>query len=134
PVNQSALPDALIYVPSTFGIIVEAKVAAALDLGQLRRHAASAGWNARTYVTIRLTWQSLFRAFQLVKITGTPAFLRDQFLEYLRLIGVAPFDGFKSQDFDHFIGDDPEYRGLLRGRLQEFASLVASNLPSSIRD
>lgn len=133
-IHQDGLPDALLYAESSFGVIIESKVAAPLVDAQLQRHAASARWDVGTYQRVHLTWQGIFRCFQSLKLTGTPAFLRDQFLEYLRLIELAPFDGFRAQDFDHFIGDDPEYRGLLRARLRDFASLVFPELPASIRE
>ena len=130
-VDGSGVPDALLYSLPSFGITIESKVAARLEDDQLRRHAATAGWS--DYATRRLTWAGVYGALSLLPLSGTELFLRDQFLEYLRLIAMAPFGGLNSYDFDHFIQSDAQYRPVLREKLLQFGNAVYERLPQSVR-
>jgi len=46
---------------------------------------------------------------------------------------MAPFTGFTQYDFDFFIGEEEDYRPVLRKKLKEFGEMVYEALPGKIR-
>ncbi len=103
--------DAAVYVPGELLVVIEAKVGAALDAGQLDKHAADWGIErAREFSPagvptswVFTTWSEMHRwALGQADEPATGAvsrFLLAQFAEYLELINVTPFAGFRDDDF-----------------------------------
>jgi hypothetical protein len=102
--------------------LVEAKLGPTVSRRQIEAHLNAARWPPAVPV-IRTTWDEWFNTLRLVR--STPAlspvdcFLLDQFLEYLEVLGMAPFTGFQAQDFDFFIHYEPTYRPRLRQKLEK---------------
>jgi hypothetical protein len=48
-------------------------------------------------------------------------------------VGMAPFTGFTRYDFDFFVGEEEDYRDVLRNRLKQFGEIVYQALPDNIR-
>lgn len=104
--------DAAIHVPGELLVAIEAKVAAALDGGQLEKHAAD--WDITRHTEpgiegvadswIFTTWAQIYRWARTYQqqdgLTAVSKFLIAQFTEYLEIIGVTPFAGFRPEDFD----------------------------------
>jgi hypothetical protein len=101
--------DAAIHLPHRLFVAIEAKVGAILDLGQLDQHADDwcitkrqetgvipAAW-------IFTTWAELHRwARRQLGVEHEPVttLLLRQFAEYLEIIGVTSFSGFRRDDFE----------------------------------
>lgn len=102
--------DAAIYWPGEILVAVESKVTASLDGGQLIRHAGD--WGIPVPVVgdgsslpeewIFTTWADVYewaRAELGRDHTALTRLLLEQFAEYLEIIGVTPFAGFRPEDF-----------------------------------
>ena len=59
--------------------------------------------------------------------------LIEQFLKYLELIDVAPFEGFEPQDFDFFIEGEEIQKTRVKNNLESLAKEVQRRLPKKIR-
>jgi hypothetical protein len=103
--------DAAIHIPEQLLVAVEAKVGAALDGGQLVKHASDWGiptpallgaeglpaeWTFTTWTDIYHWARGLLAGDDLDAVSR---FLLGQFAEYLEIIGVTPFAGIRAEDF-----------------------------------
>ncbi|HEY3374642.1 MAG TPA: PD-(D/E)XK nuclease family protein [Candidatus Aquicultor sp.] len=128
--NGRGRPDAWLYSPS-FVVLIENKTFSRLNCAQLQRHAASIG---ATEQDIRvMMWAELYLLFSSIKPeNNTDWFLLRHFIDYLELIGLAPFTGFTSDDFDFFIMRDEDYKRIIKGKLSAFAEELCARLPAEI--
>ncbi len=118
-------------------LLIEAKLGAVVSRRQIAGHLKAAGWPASVPV-IKTSWGDWYNALRRIRSAQTlqplDQFLLDQFLEYLEVIGMAPFTGFQAQDLDFFIRYEPkEYRPVLRRKLQQFAESVLEALDPNLR-
>ncbi len=117
-------------------LLIEAKLGPKVSPRQIQAHLNAARWPPSAPV-IRTTWDEWFNALRHVRSTPVlppvDCFLLDQFLEYLEVLGMAPFTGFQAQDFDFFIHFEPTYRPRLRQKLEQFAEGVRAALDPGIR-
>jgi len=102
--------DAAVYVPGEALAVVESKVGVGLDGGQLDKHAADWGIARAEELTARdvpdawvfTTWGDMHQwSISLAKsgsVGEVSCFLLSQFAEYLELIDVTPFAGFREDD------------------------------------
>lgn len=129
-------PDACIYCAArSTAVLIETKVVPHITRGQLAGHLRDAGWPASTPWR-RVSWEELFRLFRSASVkVSRPVdqILLGQFLQYLELIGMAPFEGFSEQDFDFFVTSNEDYAPILRAKLQRFGVEVYSRLNLSLK-
>ncbi len=128
--HSSGRPDAWIWLEGNFGVLVEAKVHGQASVAQLRRHAASAdGWSWNRVRVRSATWAELYELFQNIRSRGyhldqTTDLLLDEFVGYLRMIGLSSATTFDLEDFGYFVlptsDRDNTQRGLLRRKLMQF--------------
>lgn len=101
--------DAALHLPNQLVVAIEAKVGAKLDLGQLEKHAID--WRIPTRDGdggipgdwIFMTWSDVHRwAREELAAEPAPAasLLLQQLAQYLEMIGVTPFSGFRPEDFE----------------------------------
>jgi hypothetical protein len=96
--------DAAIWAPGEALVAVEVKVSAALDMAQLTQHAKD--WSIDKDAWVFATWADVHGwarqtlASSPRSLSKVSRFLLEQFADYLEIIGVAPFAGFRSEDFD----------------------------------
>lgn len=114
PVSGGSRVDAAIQLPGSALVLIEVKVVEYLDYQQLCRHAerwklpvlppAPDTW--ATDASWKLArWADVYRWAKdlLPEITDDVSrFLLQQFAEYLDLVGLAPFNGFRKEHFDFF--------------------------------
>lgn len=152
--------DAAVYVPGRALVVVESKVGAGLDGGQLDKHAADWGI-ARPHdfeagevpdAWVFTTWGEMHR-WALSLATGGSAgevsrFLLSQFAEYLELIDVTPFAGFREDDFAFLAArqsgrggggpiqapSDPLQGERLKDRLFKMWEAIRAGLPTGEQD
>lgn len=69
-------------------------------------------------------------------VLGEPDnFVIGQFLNYMEVVGMSTFEGFKNCDFDFFLvyHERGDYKPVVKKRLTDFAELVYENLPQILR-
>jgi hypothetical protein len=101
---DGSMPDGWIFSPEAgVCVLIEAKLLRYLDLYQLRRY--SEVWYGRSQAAEDLvlrTWQQVGAFFSARRGDADPrtAFLCGQLCDYLDLLGLTAFEGFKPYDFD----------------------------------
>ena len=130
---ERSRPDAVIDL-SDYTVHIESKVGAAVDLGQIRRHLKDIGSQDRLVVISNkvgdgellkeihdtrvayLRWADIHRiCLQIIStIRGDRknshiVHLIKQFIDYLEVIVMTDFCGFKEADFDFWVDPNPNY-------------------------
>ena len=143
--SDESVPDALIEYQK-IKIIIESKVHALLDLGQLKRHYAafdSTKQNTLLVLTNNqldkdeveqmdntkfFTWNEITQKIWQIKqniSNEKDLFLLNQFIEFMEVMGLSPFLGFKNDDFDSFLNieQDPtkEKREAVKKKFKVFS-------------
>jgi len=132
-------PDASLYLPdSDIGIIIESKLRSPIDENQITRHLEGAGWTSCNDYH-RVGWNEVSQAMAVSADNQRSGFLSSQFAEYVELalgsVGMAEFTNFKQTDFDYFIEQPPDYRPVIKNKLEEFARIVhETSLPPVIQE
>lgn len=154
---EDSRPDGLIDL-GTCEIHIESKVRARLYLEQIKRHLASIGsqdillvvTNIKEHAAelerikdgrIRhLQWAELNRiCLQLVKEirqekkSAAIEQLIKHFIDYLEVVVMTEFNGFKNEDFDFWLDPNPYYVPILRKKLEALAGIIKDKLPKAIR-
>ena len=102
--EDGCLPDGWIFSPEAgVCVLVEAKLTQLLDLSQMQRYADV--YFGRDYHAEDMklaSWEKVAAFFAKHREDSDPrtAFLCGQLTDYLDLLALAPFDGFKPYDFD----------------------------------
>lgn len=153
---ETSRPDALIEFP-TYSIHIESKVCASLNFDQIQRHLKNIGSKDRLVVItnnncdnatlkatrdLRLTylrWADIHRiCLETIshnksdKKNSAVIQLIKKFVDYLEVIVMTDFYGFKDADFDFWVDPNPNYVPILKKKLQAFANIIKANLPKDI--
>ena len=112
--------DAAIQLPGSALVLIEVKVVEYLDYEQLWRHAKRwklpvpstdpSSWPADAPWRLA-RWADVYHWARdaLTEVTDSVSrFLLQQFAGYLEVLGLAPFNGFREEDFDFFAGPASE--------------------------
>ncbi|MCF7908167.1 MAG: hypothetical protein K9L86_04770 [Candidatus Omnitrophica bacterium] len=149
-------PDALIDL-ADYNIHIESKVRARLDLDQIRRHLSDIGakdvlvvitnnlddkssLNSISDNRVRyLSWSKVHKICRrtVEKIKGNKSLsavaqLIEQFIDYMEVVVMTEFNGFKDSDFDFWIDPNPYYVPILRKKLKALANIIKEKLPKEI--
>lgn len=126
-------PDAWI-VGKDFAILIESKVFAPFDQEQMKLHLNKLfGDEPPKYREI--TWADIHKFFLnlCTHLQGLEAWLVQQFAEYLEVIGMNDFCGFRKDFFDYFfIHDDEDARKWVKHNMEVFANNILDELKKSI--
>jgi len=151
-------PDALIDL-SDYNIHIESKVRARLDIGQIKRHLKDINQQDILVVITNnrqdekqinkigdqrlrfLDWAEVHRlCLKSVEITRADrhmvaiTHLIEQFIDYMEVVVMTEFNGFKNSDFDFWVDPNPYYVPILRKKLEALATIIKEKLPRDIRE
>lgn len=154
--RESSRPDALICLDG-YNIFIESKVRADLYVDQLNRHLAHI--NTQDYLLVIsndrndslclnqiqnkkllfLTWADIHKLClealdQIKSDTKAEAvfhFLK-HFADYLEVVVMTEFTGFKDEDFGFWVDKNPYYVPILKRKLEALAEIIKDNLPKTI--
>ncbi len=128
----SGRPDAWIWCDEQFAVLIETKVSGHAAREQIRRHIAGAqGWNARNVRRRGCSWSDVYQFFldlhqRRRDLDAVIKLLVDEFVRYVRMLGLASNVTFEVDDFGYFLlkGDDrtATQRALLKRKLDQFTS------------
>ena len=129
--------DAAIHRPDDLLTVLEVKVGVnELNRPQLDRHAAN--WNIPRTARKVVRWSDVHnwveRELAEESSGSITSFLLTQFLAFLDLTELAPFRGFRDEDFDFFNSPVPELRPIVKNRLAGLGEKVFALLTDSERE
>lgn len=131
-------PDAWIIGGNDFVIMIESKLDTLPNEEQLAGHLKRSGWTDTEYSRVDLKWPEIYSCLRscLDRSLGeVDKFIISQFLDYMEVIGVSNFQGFKNSDFDFFLtyDDNMDYKPVVKKKLKDFADLVHGCLPQTLQ-
>lgn len=131
-------PDAWIFGDNSFIIMIESKLNTLPNEKQLEGHLKSIGWLNTSYFRVDLKWSEIYSCLKsrLSEVVKEPDhFIIEQFLKYMEVIGMAPFEGFTNSDFDFFLvyDENEDYKPIVKKKLDDFSKLVYEKLPPPLR-
>ncbi len=152
--EERSRPDGVINFADT-KVCIESKVAALLDLRQISRHLESLRSNDSLAVITNdesdksnldrlddprikyISWKDIHRSFLNIangiksdkKLRSFFEILKD-FTNYLEVIVMTEFSGFKDEDFDFWVPPlDSHYIPILKSKLESLATSIRKGLP-----
>lgn len=137
--EESSRPDALIQIDNKYDILIESKVDSPLEEYQICKHLESLSNGYLICITPReedksvvqrikkdnlrfISWKEVYLCFkeQLEKTKDEKSkFIIQEFLEYLEVANMAPFNGWNKKDFEAFLNIEDDPRRELRLRVKE---------------
>jgi hypothetical protein len=120
--EEGSIPDGWVFSPAAGTcVLVEAKLTRYLDAYQLRRYSEvfyDRGGEAAMAGVVLRPWSAVARFFAARRQDADPvtAFLCRQLHDYLDLLGLASFEGFRPYDFDPDAAQEaiPKFFGFVR--------------------
>lgn len=128
-------PDAVISdIKGGWSVLVESKLYGKVSASQINGHIRGCGWpDARQ---IEISWHQMFELVSSVpeaSLDPASRFLKKQWLQYMEIIGMAPFRGFSADDLDFFVHRPAELRQRTAAKMLGFHDLVVSEMPADFR-
>ncbi len=148
--KERSRPDAVIQLDQK-NIYVESKIDSPLEKDQIYRHLESISGSYLVCITPRdedvnivkeinrdnlifTTWKDIYLYFEeYTKKRKNSEFINKQFLEYLEVINMAPFNGWNKKDFEAFLNIDDDPKKELRLRVKEKLDLYLTELNKLIK-
>jgi hypothetical protein len=134
PAPGESRPDAWI-VGKDFVVLIESKVLARADQEQMMLHFNKLLGGDKPPKYRETTWAEIHRFFLDLRprLQGLEAWLVQQFTEYLEVIGMNDFCGFRQDFFDYFFThDDEDTRKWVKHNMETFARNILDELRKSI--
>lgn len=156
--EEKSMPDGVINFTDN-KVFIESKVAAQLDLDQISRHLKSLDPNDFLLVITndktdqtklkklgdrRLRYISWLDIHQIClgiateikgnKKLATILVLLGDFIDYLEVIVMTEFNGFRNDDFDFWIDYNVNYVPILKNKIGALASAIKERLPAEIKN
>ena len=125
--NQDSLPDAWIW-DSNSVILIESKTRMKFDKDQLKRHGNILASPTNTEI---ISWEEIHSYFKDIIENKAPdkhgeIFLIKQFVQYLELINLSKFSGWKKEDFEFFFFYDEREKVRLKNKMVKFTLEILS--------
>ena len=153
---NNSRPDALINL-ADYIIHIESKVRARLEIGQIRRHLTAInpqdilvvitndrydkeklckiGDSRLRYLDWAEVHRICIRTINAIRNDKTQTVIVqfiEQFIDYLEVLVMTEFNGFKDSDFDFWVDPNPYYVPILRKKLKALATIIKEKLPKDI--
>ncbi len=156
-VEKISRPDAVIRLVNS-AIYIESKVKASLDLDQIHRHLKSL--SPEDYLIVitnnnsdlaqvmsikdvrlrHVSWSDIHK----ICINAIDSIKNDKkrkaelnvinhFIEYLEVVVMTDFSGFKNEDFDFWLDYNPYYAPILKNKMTALAKAILENLPLQVK-
>jgi hypothetical protein len=155
--EKKSRPDGIINFADN-KIFIESKVRADLNINQIRRHLSSLSSNDFLLVITNdktdrfklkklndkrlryCSWHDIHHICLGIanemrnnkKLTAVLAVL-EHFINYMEVIVMTEFSGFKDEDFDFWIRPDIRYVPILKNKLESLAKSIRVDLPAKLR-
>lgn len=136
---EKGQPDACIYNDQT-AILIEVKTQSPLVYEQIQGYVTHYLGSATFEKTI--TWEMITEKFGMLsrQLTSLDRFLLNQFCDFMELIGIAEFSGFKLSDFT-MLGelrrvkkeDYVDFKRILHKKIEKFMILLKDELQESLK-
>jgi hypothetical protein len=127
-------PDAWI-LGKDFAVLIESKVLARFDQEQMKLHLTKLFGEDEPPRYREITWADIHRFFLdlCTRLQGLEGWLVQQFAEYLEVIGMNDFCGFRKDFFDYFfVHDDEDARKWVKHNMEVFANNILDELKKTI--
>ncbi len=154
--EENSRPDGVINFADN-KIFIESKVSATLDLDQISRHLKPLGIHDFLLVITNdkddrkklndihnrrlryVSWHDIHQiclglknGIRIDKKMRAVLAVIDDFINYLEVIVMTEFTGFKDEDFDFWISPDPQYVPILKNKLEALANSIRKELPQKL--
>ncbi len=114
--SKDSLPDAWIWDENNV-ILVESKTRMRLNHDQLKRHEEILSSPTETRI---IHWENIYLFFKkILENESKEMFLIKQFVQYLELINLSKFSGWKSEDFEFFYDYDENEKTRIKEKMQK---------------
>ena len=137
--ERFSIPDAWIWCDD-FVILFENKVLSELDADQMRRHKKKLLIEEEeredNAVEERVfSWPRMYNFFSglISSMGGKDVFILEQFCDYLKVLDLGKFAGFRPEHFNAFIEDDQELRIQARRALEMLLIETREALPARLK-
>ena len=121
--QHSSIPDAWIWDKNNV-ILIESKTNIKVDNDQLYKHInllkPTLDPKIIYWEEIYIFFQDLLESSEELKIDIKNKFILNQFIEYLELINLSKFNGWKSEDFEYFFTFNNVERLRIKEKLEKF--------------
>lgn len=154
--QEASRPDAVLNY-GDFAVYIETKVRALVSIDQIQRHLKGIGRDDflllisnRTadetkLATVKsdrlrfLNWADIqrismevLRSIKQTKGLRAAFHFLKQFTDYLEVVVLTDFNGFKDEDFDFWVYRDPSYVPFLKRKLEALAEMIKHELPEDV--
>ncbi len=151
-------PDALVSLSSR-DVFIESKVQAVLEKDQILRHLKFLKkndvlliitnnrndsekvneWNDQrlrflTWSDIHSVAREIFNSVKKDKKLTAVRIMLKQFIDYLEVVALTEFNGFREEDFDFFVDYNRYYLPILKKKIDSLAETVKQNLPTELSE
>lgn len=156
--GEVSRPDALVSLSSR-DVFIESKVQAVLEEDQILRHLKFLKKNDVLLIITNnrndsekvkewndprlrfLTWddihsvaREIFNSVKKDKKLIAVRIMLKQFIDYLEVVALTEFNGFREEDFDFFVDYNKYYLPILKKKIDSLAETVKQNLPTELSE
>jgi hypothetical protein len=154
--EENSRPDGVINFADN-KVFIESKVAATLDLDQISRHLKPLGIHDFLLVITNdkddrkklkdmhdrrlryVSWHDIHHIclglkneIRIDKKLRAVLVVIEDFINYLEVIVMTEFTGFKDEDFDFWVSPDTAYIPILKNKLESLANSIRQDLPKAL--
>ncbi|MBI3051731.1 hypothetical protein HYY74_04720 [Candidatus Woesearchaeota archaeon] len=144
--RTGSIPDAEIRLENGSIVYIESKVKASLNIKQLEEHLKAIkdkdylvyiSNNSSDFVQVKklsdkiitILWKAIHHDLTGIKTSDKKTnLLLEQFKEFLEVMNLTNFIGFKDIDFDYFVNHDDTYGPLLKDKLANLLTEISEKL------
>lgn len=156
--ENASRPDGVIRLIDSC-VYIEAKVKAKLKIDQISRHLRALSSNDNLIIITdnttdrdrvsaisdrrlrHITWSDIHKICLTIisgmknnKKYGEIKNIINQFIDFLEVVAMTNFNGFKNDDFDFWLDYNPYYASILKNKMSALVSTILNTLPPNVKD